>query len=336
MISIILPVYNTEEYVGRCIESIQNQTYENWEMIIIDNGSTDGSYHICKKYAKEDSRIEVFHQYQNKGVSVARNLGLERVSGEFVTFIDADDWVEKNYLQELLNIQRECEADMVVCGYEIKETREQQEEKELAQESDYVNRILSAEEYFSEYMLQGNTHCWGVLYRRKKIEEIHFPGKVTIGEDLLYLIHAAKTMEKIVVTDYSGYRYYRNLKGVMLKKFSHSYMDQLSCWQKAKEVLIEGYPALENKIDSIIVVSALLVIGKISELSSKEQEKYREDYQQCFRVVKEYGRQRKIRKHLPSGYPLKVFIFTIAPRFYMKLYGVKKSAQKAVEKPFDK
>lgn len=329
MISIILPIYNAQDYIRRCVESIQDQTYKNWELVIIDNGSTDDSYVICREYAREDSRIEVVHQYQNKGVSVARNLGLERASGEFITFIDADDWVQKNYLQELLSTQKEHEADMVVCGYKMMEIREQETEEKEEEGRTYPHRHMSVEEYFSEYMLEGNTHCWGVLYRRRKIEGVHFENKVTIGEDLLYLIDSVVLMDKIVVTDYSGYRYFSNPKGAMLKKFTHSYMDQLICWQRAKEELTKPYPALEDKINSIIVVSAILVIGKISELSAKEQEDCRDDYEQCLEVVKKYGRMNKIRRYLPTGYALKVFILIIAPRLYMKLYGIRKSFQKA-------
>ena len=327
MISIVLPVYNAEEYLKKCIESIQNQTYGNWELVVIDNGSTDRSCDICREYAKEDSRIEVFHQYQNKGVSVARNLGLERASGEFITFIDADDWVEKDYLEQLLKLQKEYEADMVVCSYQKGNEKDREVKEQNLVEISGKSQLLSLEEYFHDYMLQGNTHCWGVLYRAKKIEELHFPNKMTIGEDLLYLIHAAMKMEKIVVTDYNGYWYYINPKGAMLKKFTHSYMDQLSCWQQAKEELIKDYPQLENKINSILVVSSLLVVGKISELSPKEQEDCREDIQECLKVVKEYGKCPEVRKHLPQGYPIKIIIFSMAPKLYLKLYGAKKRVE---------
>lgn len=327
MISIVLPVYNAEEFLKKCIESIQNQTYSNWELVVIDNGSADRSYEICREYAKEDSRIEVFHQYQNKGVAVARNLGLERASGEFITFIDSDDWVEEDYLEQLLKIQKEQNADMVVCGYQKGNARDREVKKENRTEGIWKSKLLSVEEYFRDYMLQGNTHCWGVLYCTKKIDDIHFPNKMTIGEDLLYLIHAAMKMEKIVITDYNGYWYYTNPKGAMLKKFTHSYMDQLCCWQQAKEELTKNYPQLENKINSILIVSSLLVVGKISELSYNEQEECSEDLQECLKIVKEYKKYPGVRKHLPPGYPIKVVIFSIAPKLYLKLYGAKKRAE---------
>ncbi|MBR3606502.1 MAG: glycosyltransferase family 2 protein [Lachnospiraceae bacterium] len=327
MVSIVLPVYNAEEYIRKCIESIQGQSYVEWELVIIDNGSTDAGYEICREYAKEDSRIEVFHQYQNRGVSVARNLGLERSSGEFITFIDADDWVEADYLEKLLEIQREHNADMVVCGYQKGNDRDREVGNEKRIENSRNSRLLSVEEYFRDYMLRGNTHCWGVLYRAKKIDDIHFPNKMTIGEDLLYLIHATMKMERIAVSDYNGYWYYTNPKGAMLKKFTHSYMDQLICWQQAKEELIEQYPNLKDRLNSILVVSSLLVVGKIAELTREEQEECKEDLQECLNIVKEYKKYRSIRRYLPKGYPIKIVIFSIAPKFYLKLYGAKKRAE---------
>lgn len=103
MISIIVPVYNVEKHLEKCIKSIIGQTYQNWELILINDGSSDQSETICDEYAELDSRIRVYHQV-NSGASVARNKGIELAGGKFITFIDADDWVEANYLEEVTNI----------------------------------------------------------------------------------------------------------------------------------------------------------------------------------------------------------------------------------------
>lgn len=331
MISIILPVFNAENYIKKCIESIREQTYGDWELIIIDNGSTDFSYDICREAAKEDGRIEVIHQYQNKGVSLARNLGLERASGEFLTFIDADDWISPDYLEVLYKEQEKENADMVVCSYKIVGQKDREEENDTCENREYSRNLYSLEEYLKQYLLEGNTHCWGVLYRTKKIQDIQFPGKITIGEDLLYLIRAAEKMEHILVLGYQGYQYFINPKGAMLKKYTHEYMDQLICWQQAKEELVASYPQLQDKLDSIIVVSALLITGKISELSAEEKEDYRKDLEECLSIVREKGRKSSVRRHLPKGYPFKVFLFAAAPSLYLSLYGAKKSMEKAAE-----
>ncbi|HBJ76930.1 MAG TPA: glycosyl transferase [Porphyromonadaceae bacterium] len=104
MISIIIPVYNVEPYLHQCIDSILNQTYKDWECILVDDGSTDSSGVICDEYAKKDSRIHVLHT-ENCGASHARNIGIECANGEWISFVDADDWITKNYVESLCNIK---------------------------------------------------------------------------------------------------------------------------------------------------------------------------------------------------------------------------------------
>lgn len=115
-ISIIIPVYNVAKYLRKCLESVINQTYQNLEIIVIDDGSTDGCDKICDEYAKKDNRIRVIHQ-PNKGLSEARNSGLKVMTGEFVGFVDSDDWIEPNFYELLEKRMREKNADIVMMGY---------------------------------------------------------------------------------------------------------------------------------------------------------------------------------------------------------------------------
>ena len=116
MISVIVPVYNVEPYLRECIESILGQTYRDFELILVNDGSTDDSGTICDEYAAQDTRIRVLHQ-KNSGVSVARNVGLDSVQGEYITFVDSDDRVSKDYLAYLNDlIQIEC-ADIACCDF---------------------------------------------------------------------------------------------------------------------------------------------------------------------------------------------------------------------------
>lgn len=347
MVSIVIPVYNAEKYIENCIRSILRQTYEEWELVLIDNGSTDGSLEICQKFAKEDERIFVFHQFQNKGVSVARNLGIEKSTGEFLTFIDADDWVKEDYLERLVELQKKYQTSMVICGYEKaykticdedKGAYENQgedlsKEKALKQgrnscaPSDlqkFSHRNYTVEEYLEQYLLEGNTHCWGVLYRYDLLEEVKFPIGMSIGEDLLFLIDVALKTEQIVVTDYQGYYYFINESGVMKKKFTLSYMDQITCWQRAYEKIMKVCPGLKDKLESILMVSALLVVGKLSELDKTEQQKYAEQLESCLELVRKYEKNKATYQYLPSGYFVKVKMFSYLPSLYLNLYGAVK------------
>ena len=117
MISIVVPIFNGEKYIEDCVKSILYQTYQDWELILIDNASLDESLQVCKNFACKDDRIQVLQQHRNMGVSAARNLGIEKARGEYITFIDIDDWVEPDYLERLVALQQKKKADMVVCEY---------------------------------------------------------------------------------------------------------------------------------------------------------------------------------------------------------------------------
>ena len=114
MISVIIPVYNVEPYLRKCLDSVVNQTYRNLEILVIDDGSTDGSGAICDEYAS-DRRMRIFHT-ENRGLSCARNLGLDEAKGEWIGFVDSDDWIEPDMYEALLKKAEETGADIVECG----------------------------------------------------------------------------------------------------------------------------------------------------------------------------------------------------------------------------
>ena len=132
-ISVIVPVYNAEKYLQRCIDSILNQTFPNFELLLIDDGSKDQSGEICDEYAKKDSRVKVFHK-ENGGVSSARNVGIDNAVGEYICFCDSDDWVEKTWL--LSFFERMCDNDMLITSFNIYENEKKVEFKSFVSLSD--------------------------------------------------------------------------------------------------------------------------------------------------------------------------------------------------------
>ena len=117
LVSIIVPVYQVKNYVGECVESLLRQTYTNLEILLVDDGSTDGSGAICDEYARGDNRIRVIHQ-ENQGLSSARNTGLDQAKGEYVAFVDSDDAVRLDYIETLYDLADRYQADIAVCAYE--------------------------------------------------------------------------------------------------------------------------------------------------------------------------------------------------------------------------
>lgn len=179
MISFIVPIYNAEKLLSRCIDSILAQTYHDWELLLIDDGSHDGSEVICDEYAQNDARIKVFHK-SNGGVSSARNYGLDVASGDYICFVDADDTIDKNYLHDLIT---NADADLVMCGFR----------------SSLGVHYLPKAEYISEDSLRDRASeivrskaiyvPWIKLLKRSIIEEhqLRFDTKLRLGEDTTFV-----------------------------------------------------------------------------------------------------------------------------------------------------
>ena len=183
MISVIVPVYNCKEYLANCIESILNQTYPQIQLVLVDDGSSDGSGEICDRYAAQDARLLVSHQ-ENGGVSKARNAGLETAAGEWVLFVDADDYVEPSYCQSMLDAAMQCDADVVIARPSAQDQPGLQR-YEAAQIEQLKQSCLAYEEARYDYNIDAP---WGKIFRRSLIEthRIRFPEDLSRSEDALF------------------------------------------------------------------------------------------------------------------------------------------------------
>ena len=178
LISVIIPVYNVESYIVEALESVIHQTYENLEILVIDDGSTDGSGVICDKYARDDARIFVMHQ-ENKGLSSARNVGLDRMTGDAVAFLDPDDAYEVAFIEKLLAPMLLEDADVTVCNFSVHHTT-----GKLKHDGERVLPLSAAGIYNHNSGLCAltdrsiNVSVWNKLYHRKLWQEIRFPAPV--------------------------------------------------------------------------------------------------------------------------------------------------------------
>lgn len=180
MISVIVPIYNSEQYLDRCIDSLVNQTIKDIEIILVDDGSLDASLSICQEWAKEDKRIIVIEQ-ENSGVSVARNKGIECANGEFILLIDSDDWLSLNTVEVLLEEQQKCNADCVIFGFK------QTSGNIWAPAKNIVYRSLGELKKDFTYWLNTELLSSSVnkLYKRDLIKS-YYPIGMAFGEDLLF------------------------------------------------------------------------------------------------------------------------------------------------------
>lgn len=178
LISVIIPVYGVEKYIAQCLESVINQTYKNLEIIVVNDGTKDRSADIAKEYAAKDSRIKVY-DFKNGGLSVARNRGLEIATGEYISYLDSDDWLDTKMYETLLETAMKNEADMVKCG--IIETNGAAEEKITFSDVKIINneQHKAFKNYFKGILW---TLAWNGLYKKELAKKVKFPDNV-VHED---------------------------------------------------------------------------------------------------------------------------------------------------------
>lgn len=229
-ISVIVPVYKVEKYIHRCVDSILGQTYEDFELILVDDGSPDNCGAICDEYAAKDSRVVVLHQ-KNGGLSAARNAGINwafaNSDSQWLSFIDSDDWVHSEYLRRLLDAAQENSVSVSICAY----AQTDGQEPEIAQET--LSPVMwNTEKFFVEHNVNA-TVAWGKLYRKECFAQIRYPlGKLHEDEFTTYKI--LFRFPSVAVIQAPLYFYYTNPESIMMTAWS------------AKRLV--AYDALEEQI----------------------------------------------------------------------------------------
>lgn len=214
MISIIVPVYKVENYLHRCIDSILSQSFTDFELILVDDGSPDNCGKICDKYAQKDSRVRVFHK-PNGGVSSARNLGLDNAKGEWIAFIDSDDYVDIDYLAELVSYSQKYETDYVITLNTI---------SEYTSENSLILYPSAYSQLFSCYKFHDNGHPWGKLYKTEIIKKNHlrFNTCIHLGEDAMFALQYLIETKNIILVRSNKY-FYETQRPESLTKKLNSY-----------------------------------------------------------------------------------------------------------------
>lgn len=206
MVSIIVPIYNAETYIDRCVKSLIKQTYQNIEILLIDDGSKDSSGKICDEWKKIDSRIRVVHQ-NNKGVSSARNNGLCMARGQMISFIDVDDYVDENYIEKLYSVMLDTNVDIVTCNFEIEYEKDTSERKYKMIDNEHT--IEREDEIFQD-CIEGKIYTylvWAKLFKKEILQGIFFT-KQAYSEDACFVREVFAKGAKIRLITYKGYHYY--------------------------------------------------------------------------------------------------------------------------------
>lgn len=213
-VSVIVPVYNVEKYLKRCLDSLINQTLSDIDIICINDGSKDSSLQILEQYAQKDSRIVIYNQ-ENSGLSVARNTGLEHASGEYIGFVDSDDWVDLDFYEKLYNSAKNNNADIAVADFIREHPNKKPKRLKLKEEKIYT----TPEDKFMICKVHREGCVWNKIYRTEFIKSINlkFVPKMYY-EDRDFTIRSLYFSKKLVTTPNTYYRYFVNPKSIVNKK----------------------------------------------------------------------------------------------------------------------
>lgn len=320
LISVIVPIYNEEKYINRLAASIVSQTYEEVELILVEGGSTDKSANICDSWIEKwkelkpgNSSIQVIH-IENKGVSYSRNIGIDGAKGEYISFVDGDDWLEPDALSRMYDAIVSDASDMAGCSFVSRYDGADAKAPENAEEiKSKINKVAS-KEFLENNIFAGDVHVWGRLYKKSIVGDLRFIEGLTMGEDMLFLIEYVKKCSYVSCLDYAGYNYFRNPKGTMERPFTPAAMDQVKCWEIVREHLGDS-----DKLRKNMLISVMLTASRIAVLDEALQKDYAKYIKDLHKTLREYKSKGAI-KLLDNGYKIKVGLFDLNPRLYIKLY----------------
>lgn len=271
LISIIVPVYNVEEYLPRCVESILAQTYKNLEIILVDDGSTDHCGSICDAYKEKDSRIKVIHK-PNGGLSDARNAGLDQMSGEYVTCIDSDDFVSPFFVSNLWEALETNHCDIASSWFI------EYHSAQIVPASQIVDvrkvEILTKNEYFERLLYQDGVEisAWGKLYKSSFFKNVKYPvGK--LYEDVPTTYKLIEQAKKIAVIPNIDYYYYQRENSIAQSKFSIRKMDAIYNMRIFGNFIQENYPELMDAFKCRYFSTICNILFQINDSDFQQQKK---------------------------------------------------------------
>ncbi len=280
LISIVLPIYNVGEYLSKCLDSIASQTYSNLEILLIDDGSTDGSSEICERYRAKDKRFKVIHK-DNAGVSSARNCGIRAMTGKYMTFIDPDDMVAVDYVETLYRSIEENHAQISICGVKTVFS----EKFCTTDTSSRRCEVFTTEQAIEKMLYQDeiDVNAWGKMYLSTLFEGIEYPvGKINEDTAVTY-----KVFSKASVISFDSYRCYFYVQrpgSIMHQSFAERKMSLVEFSEECLRYIEINFPNIRNAAVCKHVTDSFVLICKIYECTPLN----RKCLDKCWEITKKY------------------------------------------------
>ena len=313
-ISIVVPVYNVENYLSYCVESLRQQTYKNIEIILVDDGSTDSSGEICDQYAREDDRIKVLH-IENGGLSNARNTGVKESSTDWIVFIDSDDYYDHRAIEYLVELRDKYRVDLVATP--VIEVRDYENSDFLGDFREKYSGKLDRRTAL-EQMFYGNyvgTHSGGKLYKKEILLRFPYP-KGMLYEDLALAYEHIASCENIAVSVLNLYKYYRRPGSIVNSKYSDRLLDFYKAMEWNRSYVERDYSGdrdMRRALNVRYVFNGLHIVhAMLSSDMYAEVNKIRKEYIQYFKDVIPNSNVTRKNK-------LKYILFLVSAKLYKKI-----------------
>lgn len=272
LISVIVPIYNVEQYLTRCIESIRSQTYSNLEIILVNDGSLDNCHKICDDYERKDNRIKVIHK-NNGGLSDARNVGIKISKGEYITCIDSDDFISPFYVENLWIAINQSNCEIATSWFIDYYEGDKIQEPRKININDIL--ILDKKEFYKKLLYQDKVEisAWGKLYKSDLFQGVEYPvGELYEDISTTYLL--VEKSNRIAVIPNVDYFYYQRKTGIAQQSFSLKKMDAISHMRTLKKFIVENYPNLRKAAECRYFCTVCNIFFQIKNSNYENEKKY--------------------------------------------------------------
>lgn len=327
MVSIIVPAYNVEKYIEKCISSILDQTYTNIEVIIVNDGSIDETGKIIDDLSELDSRVNVIHK-KNEGVSAARNTGIEVSKGDYLVFVDGDDYIAPDYVDYMMSLIEDTGSDFCLskCCYT--------KSGEIQTKNEYVEKLQP--EDATALLLSPNVivGCWNKIYKRSLIVDnnIWFSTTLYYGEGLNFITTLAQISKSVGVGNRKVYYYRRNNEDSATTKFD---IDKLRNGERALKIIRENMTVINDKVDTMYMLHmSMFSLGALVRIKANQQEgNFDDDYKHWKKILQSYARKILFKKEVSIYRKMMLIGGYVSPWIMLKLDCVRrrKIVKKSIE-----
>ena len=267
-VTILIPAYNVAAYLPKCLDTVLGQTYTDLQVVVVDDGSKDDTLAVANAYAAKDSRVEVYHQ-ENQGVAATRNNLLDRVKGDYVLFVDADDWIELDMVEYLVNMAQSHSADFVMCDRVINDTELSREEPKVFE----LDQEHAIEDFLHHGYFVGS--LWNKLVKTSLLHNERFHCGISYGEDALFCWGVLQNTQKVVVSSKQLYHYRMNEDSISHQSFGEKKLTGHQTWTIISEDVKMSWPQYTDIVMATFAMSDMYLLQAAAQSGYPKNENIR-------------------------------------------------------------